>query len=55
MTNDELATVFAETETFLKASLGTDPSNVANDDNNDELCSSYGELYLPLDSLYSFI
>ena len=55
MTNDELATVFAETETFLKASLGTDHSHIATGDNIEEVCSSYGEFYLLLDSLFSFI
>ena len=47
--------VFAQIATFLKASLGTDPSCVATDDNIEEFCSSYGQLYLLLDTLFSFI
>ena len=47
--------VFSEIATFMKASLGTDSSRVATDDNIEEVCSLYEELYLLLDSLFSFI
>ena len=47
--------VFAKIAKILKASLGTDPSCVATDDNIEEFCSSYGQLYLLLDTLFSFI
>ena len=47
--------VFAEIVTFMRASLGTDPSCVATDYDIEEVCSSYVEFYLLLDSLFSFI
>ena len=46
--------VFAEIATFLKASLDTDPSDVATGDNIEEVYSSYGDLYLLLNYLFSF-
>ena len=47
--------VFSEIETFLKLSLLTDPSHVATDDEIEEVCSPYGELYFLLHSLFYFI
>ena len=47
--------VFAQIATFLKASLGTDPSCVTIDDKIEEVLTLYGLLYLLLDSSFSFI
>ena len=47
--------VLPEIATFLKASVGTDPSCVATDDSIEEVCSLYGEFYLLLGYLFSFI
>ena len=44
--------VFAEIATFLKAVFGTYPSRVSTDDESEEVCSSYGDLYLLLDSSF---
>ena len=47
--------VFAQIATFLKASLGTDPSCVTTDDKIEEVLSLYGWFFFLLDSSFPFI
>ena len=47
--------VFTKITTYLKTSLGTDPFRVATEDDIEEVCILYGELYILLYYSFSFI
>ena len=47
--------VFAQIATFLKASLGTEPSRVFTDEDIEKVRSSYGGFYLLLNSSFFYL